>query len=91
MHEKNFNDHINQIWITYDEDKKNALDSDEARLFVFVALSELGRNVPSKQEIQEDFEIYEKEKTIGKDKLVEYVKKQLIADKVLKKYTDNPP
>lgn len=48
LHEKNFNDHINQIWITYDEDKKNELDNDEAKLFVFVALSELGRNVPSK-------------------------------------------
>lgn len=91
LHEKNFNDHINQIWITYDEDEKNGLEADEARLFVFVALSELGRNVPSKQEIEDDFEIYKNEKFISKTKLVEYVKKQLIADKILKESSSSPP
>ena len=91
LHEKNFNDHINQIWITYDEDKKNALDVDEAKMFVLMALSELGRSVPSKQEIQEDFEAFEGDKTISKKKLVEYVKKQLIADKVLKESSPSPP
>jgi hypothetical protein len=48
MQDKVFQDHINQIWMTYDEDKKGSLDKDEAKLFVFVSMSELGRNIPSK-------------------------------------------
>jgi hypothetical protein len=91
MQDKAFNDHINQIWMTYDEDKKGALDKDEAKSFVRVAMSELGSDPPSKEEIEEDFEAYDSAKTIEQSKIVEYIRKRLIADKILKEPVSSPP
>jgi Ca2+-binding EF-hand superfamily protein len=77
--------------MTYDEDKKGALDKDEAKSFVRVAMSELGSDPPSKEEIEEDFEAYDSAKTIEKSKIVEYIRKRLIADKILKEPVSSPP
>ena len=54
-------------------------------------MCELGSNPPSKEEIEEDFEHYDKAKNIEKNKIVEYIRRHLVADKILKEPVSSPP